>query len=108
MSRTLCCMCKPCSRFFGLRATWTSFSAAALSGAFSAVVRYLDVDLEMNFLEENLPDGVVFNVFVTFTSLVIAFRTSHALTRYTDGAKLIHTLSASWFDATSALLATRP
>jgi len=44
-------------------------------------------------------------VFVTFTSLVIAFRTSEALTRYTDGAKLIHTLSASWFDAGSALLA---
>mmetsp|Transcript_59687 Transcript_59687/g.169175 ORF Transcript_59687/g.169175 Transcript_59687/m.169175 type:complete len:298 (+) Transcript_59687:1-894(+) len=59
----------------------------------------------MNFLQNTLPDGVIFNVFVTFTSLVIAFRTSEALTRYTDGAKLIHTLSASWFDAGSALLA---
>lgn len=47
----------------------------------------------------------MFNVFLTFASLVAAFRTSNALGRYTDAAMYLHRLSAAWFDATSTLVA---
>jgi len=36
--------------------------------------------------------------------LVSAFRTSHALVRYTDGAALLHRMSSCWYDAMSQLV----
>jgi len=50
------------------------------------------------------PETVVFSAFVTFASLVAAFRTSHALSRYVDGASLMHKMSSCWFDAMSQLI----
>lgn len=82
-----------------------AFAAAFASGSASAVIRFMDVDMGFDFLQSWLPDIVVFNVFVVFVSLVAAFRTAHALVRYTEGASLLHQLTACWYDVASTLVA---
>lgn len=82
-----------------------AFSAATCAGVVSAALRYMDQDLGYEFLEDYLPDPVVFNVFIVFVGLVGAFRTSHALERYTEAASLLHTLAACWYDVASTLIA---
>lgn len=82
-----------------------AFIAGFMSGVLGGVLRFMDVNMGMHFLEDYNPDPVVFNVFVVFASLVAAFRTSHALVRYTDAASLMHQLCACWYDTTSTLVA---
>jgi len=74
------------------------------SGSLSAVLRVLHergvVDIVMW-----VPDIAIFGFFITFASLVAAFRTANALGRYTDAAMYLHRLSACWFDSASTLFA---
>lgn len=100
---------KKCTNKFRLllhsRVLTQAFTAAFLSGILGVVLRIMDVDMKYDFLKTWNPDPVVFNVFVVFASLVAAFRTSHALVRYTDAAALMHKLTACWYDTTSTLVA---
>lgn len=82
-----------------------AFIVAASSGIAAASLRYVDVDLDYNMLEEYLPNWEVYNVFIVFVSLVAGFRTAHALVRYTEAASLLHKLAATWYDVASTLVA---
>jgi predicted membrane chloride channel (bestrophin family) len=57
------------------------------------------------FVTDWAPDNLVFSVFISFICFISAFRTSHALGRYTEAAALMHKLTACWFDAASGMIA---
>jgi len=81
------------------------FMIGLASGTMGALLHIYDSSVDNAFLVKYVPDDVVFNVFVVFGGLVAGFRTSHALSRYTDAAAFLHKLNACWYDAASTLIA---
>mmetsp|Transcript_75513 Transcript_75513/g.219362 ORF Transcript_75513/g.219362 Transcript_75513/m.219362 type:complete len:521 (+) Transcript_75513:122-1684(+) len=83
--------------------TW-SMGMGLFSGVLSAVLRYLHERQVVN-VTLWVPDIAIFGFFITFASLVAAFRTANALGRYTDAAAYLHRLGACWYDSASTLFA---
>eukprot|EP00449_Zooxanthella_nutricula_P039166 CAMPEP_0198609420 /NCGR_PEP_ID=MMETSP1462-20131121/156385_1 /TAXON_ID=1333877 /ORGANISM="Brandtodinium nutriculum, Strain RCC3387" /LENGTH=454 /DNA_ID=CAMNT_0044341225 /DNA_START=73 /DNA_END=1435 /DNA_ORIENTATION=+ len=87
------------------RAFKMSFIIAFVTGLFSGGLYYVDQIVGLKIVEQLVPTETVWQVFLTFLSLVLAFRTAHALSRFTDAAMYVHKLSACWFDTASTLIA---
>lgn len=100
----------PCfnPRFLKLIVSHSFLLALAMgtfSGALCCLLMKLDYETpDLNLLEKYNPEKTVFNVFIVFSSLVAAFRTSHALVRYVDAASLMHKQCSCWYDAISTLV----
>eukprot|EP00441_Pelagodinium_beii_P040995 CAMPEP_0197630840 /NCGR_PEP_ID=MMETSP1338-20131121/8198_1 /TAXON_ID=43686 ORGANISM="Pelagodinium beii, Strain RCC1491" /NCGR_SAMPLE_ID=MMETSP1338 /ASSEMBLY_ACC=CAM_ASM_000754 /LENGTH=334 /DNA_ID=CAMNT_0043202153 /DNA_START=144 /DNA_END=1145 /DNA_ORIENTATION=+ len=85
--------------------TWAFIGSVILASLSGILASALYLSGGNNYMKKWVPDQVVFNVLVTFSSLVATFRTAHALRNFVDAGSYLHKLSASWFDATSSLIA---
>mmetsp|Transcript_119576 Transcript_119576/g.343512 ORF Transcript_119576/g.343512 Transcript_119576/m.343512 type:complete len:515 (+) Transcript_119576:86-1630(+) len=88
---------------FRSRAFIKSLVAGCFSGSIALAVRFTDQNLGVD-IDPSLPNIAIFSAFLTFASLVAAFRTSNALNRYSSAGRFVHMMIAGWYDAASTLV----
>jgi predicted membrane chloride channel (bestrophin family) len=82
-----------------------SLLAALPCAVVAAALKYVDNNLQFNFLKSIMPEDATYSSFTFLLGFFLCFHTSHAYQRFWYGAQMIYTISGNFIDMASLLLA---
>jgi predicted membrane chloride channel (bestrophin family) len=83
---------------------WYSLKFAIPSAVLAFLLHHLDHDYEYDFIQVVIPDKVVLTTFFGTISMLMVFRTVHALNAYRAGAGSLFSMVGSWYDCACTLI----
>jgi len=82
-----------------------SLLAALPCAVVAASLKYVDNNLQFDFLQSIMPEDATYSSFTFLLGFFLCFHTSHAYQRFWYGAQTIYTISGNFIDMASLLLA---